>query len=109
MENNIAKKIEGFEDALGPYEVQSYDAYSGEPVAWGFKIIKRLGEDRFNELREKAELECVYPDWFVVSKKLTREEAIQLYGPVTHEEFGPRGGWKYIEFGDKRFGYNNLR
>lgn len=106
MEN---KKPEGFESFLGPYKIVAYDSYSGEPVSWGFKVIKHLGDKLSSELREKYELEYIDYEYFLISKKLTREDAIKLYGPITHEEFGPKGGWKYIEFGGMKFSYKNLK
>lgn len=96
-------KPKGYESDLGEYGSQLYDGVCGEPTMWGFRIITRLGDERFHALHEFGDLECVYPDWFLITKKLTREEAINKYGEIADEEFGPRGGWKSVTFGDKRF------
>jgi hypothetical protein len=53
--------------------------------------------------------QCIYPDWFLITRKLTREEAIQKYGPISDEEIGPRGGWKSVTFGSTRFCSSYLR
>ena len=93
----------GYENDLAPYAPCLFDSACGEPVAWGFKILRRLGDDRFNALAQFGKLECSYPHWFLIVKELTREEAVAKYGAISAEEFGPRGGWKSITFGDKKF------
>jgi hypothetical protein len=101
MEEN--KKPVGYEDDLGEYGPQLYDGWCGEPISWGFQIINHLGDERFSNLHKYGALECCYPNWYLITKKLNREEAIEKYGKVTNEEFGPRGGWKSVTFGDKKF------
>ena len=96
-------KPEGYEADLGEYGTQLYDSDCGEPVGWGFKILHYLGDERFNMLHKFGNLECSYPSWFLITKKLTREEAIKKYGKITNEEFGSRGGWKSVTFGKKQF------
>lgn len=103
------EKPEGFGMELGAYDAVIFDGYCGEPVGWGFRLLRHIGEERFNELRKFGELECLYPDWYLVVKKLSREQAIELYGEITAEEFGPRGGWKSTTFGIKKFGSTYLR
>lgn len=102
------KKPEGYEDDLGSYEIVAYDAYCGEPVAWGFKILNRLGEERFNALRKFGALEVVRRDppmyvWALIAKRLSKEEAIKKYGSITDEERGPRGGFKSDTYGTTQF------
>lgn len=97
------EKPTGFEGDLGSYGIAFYDGNCGEPIAWGFKIIRRLGDERFNELRKFGPLECIYPDWYLVTKTLSREEAIKKYGDIKEEVFGPKGGWKSVTFGEKKF------
>ena len=96
------KKPKEFEEYLGEYGPQLYDSWCGEPVGWGFKIIKHLGDEKWAKLSEHGDLECAYPNWFLITRKLTRAEAIEKYGPVV-EELGPRGGYKSGTFGEKRF------
>lgn len=93
----------GYENELGNFAPAIYDSSCGEPIGWGFKITSHLGEERFNALRKCGELECIYPTWFLITEKLSRQEAIKKYGEITNEEFGPRGGWKSVTFGKTRF------
>ncbi len=98
------KKPEGFEKELSDYGVVLYDSFCGEPTAWGYKILTFLGEDRFGLLYEYGEPRCASMGvWVLVIKTLTREEAIEKYGVITEEVFGPRGGWKSVRFGEKIF------
>lgn len=102
-------KPQGYESDLSEYKACLFDSFCGEPVAWGFEIVRRLAEDQFGALRRFGDLECSYPKWFLIVKHLTRAEAIERYGPVTAEEFGPRGGWKSVTFGSKKFLSRRLR
>lgn len=91
-----------FEDVLSSYQSIAYDGYCGEPVAWGYKIIRYIGPERFDELRRIANLEY-FGEWCVVVRTLTREEATRLYDEIPSEEFGLKSGWRSTTFGDKRF------
>lgn len=100
------EKIKGFEDYLSDFGPIFRDSWSGEVVAWGFRLINRLGDEKFGELGKHGSLECDYSGygtWFLITKRLTREEAIEKFGEITDEEFGPRGGWKSVTFGNKKF------
>lgn len=106
------QKPPGFENNLSAFGPVMYDGWCGEPVAWGFKIIRYLGEDLFNTLGKHGQPECIdgfTNSWALVTKTLSREEAIALYGVVTDEVFGPRGGWKSTTFGEKKFTSKFLR
>jgi len=100
------QKPKGYEDCLGTYGPQLYDSYCGEIIAWGFTIIKQIN-NRFNELNNFGETVCSYSlhgsTWVLVTKWLSREEAIKKYGAITQEIWGPRGGWKSVTFGTKTF------
>jgi hypothetical protein len=96
-------KPEGFEDCLSSFGPMIYDSYSGETISWGFRITSHIGEERFSSLSKFGGLKCVYPNWFLITRNLTAEEAIHLYGPITEIERGPRGGFKSVTFGDKKF------
>lgn len=102
-------KPEGYENDLSEYKACFFDSWSGEPVAWGFEILRHLGQERFDALNKYGKLDCIYPTWFLIVKKLSRKEAIEKYGPVTEEEFGPRGGWKSTTFGTTKFRSRHLR
>lgn len=97
------KPIE-FENELGSYQAVLFDGCCGEPTAWGFKIINHLGEERFSALGKFGQLECLEAGlWALVIKTLSRQEALEKYGAITEEIFGPRGGWKSTTFGEKKF------
>jgi hypothetical protein len=102
MPSAFTKYLAGFRACL-------FDGECGEPIAWGFPITDRMSEDEFRELGAFGYLECVYPSWFLITRRLTREEAIVQYGQVTDEEFGPRGGWKSVTFGTKTFCSRTMR
>ena len=101
------KSIKGYEQDLGEYQSISQDSYCGESIMWGFPIEKQLGEEKFRTLECLYKLICDYSPygskWFVVTKILSKEDAIKKYGKVTKEERGPRGGFQLIRFGEKNF------
>jgi len=85
------------------------DGSCSEPIMWGHRIVSRMGEELFNKVRANCRLECIEFDWFIITKVLSREEAIEKYGEITNEEFGVRGGWKSVTFGNKRFISKTMR
>jgi hypothetical protein len=102
-------KPPGYENNLSNYKSCLFDSFCGEPVAWGFEIVRRMSTERFEALRQYGSLQCCYPKWFLIVKELSRAEAIERYGPVTNEVFGPRGGFKSVTFGHKTFICRELR
>lgn len=92
-----------YQKYLGQFNKQIFDGWSGEPIMWGYPIISRCGDEIWKQLGKLGTLEYASQNWFLITKKLTREEAINLYGEITNEEFGPRGGWKSVTFGEKKF------
>lgn len=106
------KKPKGFEEYLGEYGPQLYDGWSGECIAWGFHVLQKLGDEKWAELSKYGAMECAHgtysSDWYLITKELTRAQAIKKYGKITDEEFGPRCGWKSVTFGDKKFGSRRL-
>lgn len=102
----------GFENYLSEYGAVLFDGYCGQPVAWGFKILTYLGEELFRELGKYGTLKCIdgfKSSWALIVGTLSRDEAIEKYGPINNEVFGPRGGWKSTTFGDKTFISDYLR
>ena len=97
----------GYERDLGEYGPQFYDSNGGKPIKWGFRILYRLGEERFQALKGYGALEYApgrYPFvWYLITKQLTYQDAIEEYGAVTAEERDPRGGWRSDTFGSTRF------
>jgi hypothetical protein len=104
-----SKKPEGYESNLSSYEAQAFDAFCGEPVGWGFSIVQRMSEEKFNGLKSFGIVEYVGNGYVLLTKVLTREEAIQKYGNITEEQFGPRGGWRSVTFGNKKFLSKHLK
>jgi len=47
--------------------------------------------------------------WVLIIKKLQPEEAIEKYGQVNCQEFGPQGGWKSVTYGSKKFVFASLK
>jgi hypothetical protein len=104
----IPNKPSGHESCLSDFGPCVFDGCCGEPVGWGFRIIERIDAQRFAALGAHGSLECLYseslqPQWYLVTKWLSREEAQRKYGDITAEKFGPRGGWKSVTFGGKTF------
>lgn len=93
-----------YDKILGNYGEMLYDGFCGEPIAWGFPLLERVDCNMWNELSALGELEYRNgTSYALVTKWLTREEAIIKYGEVTDEEFGPKGGWKSVTLGEKKF------
>ncbi len=92
---------------LGDYGVCFVDSTCGEPLAWGYPIEGRLGQKLWGFIDLFGEAECVNggytSQWFLVRDKLTVNEAKKKYGKITNTELGPRGGYRSVTFGDKKF------
>lgn len=101
---NVSDMPSELRSAFGNYGPCIVDGYCGEPIGWGFKLMRRLGPDRWSQAQNYGEL--VFGgegSWLLVTKWLTPTEAIQKYGDVTDVERGPRGGFRSVAYGDKRF------
>jgi hypothetical protein len=99
---------EKFKPYLGAYGGHLCDGFCGEVIGWGHPVLAHLGEDLWREIQSYGSMECVTDEhlqskWYLIVKRMTREDAIEKYGPVTDEEWGPRGGWKSVTFGKKKF------
>jgi hypothetical protein len=97
----MEKHIES--DYISEYKPCLYDGSCGEVIAWGYEFKVNTPSDEFNRLLVFGEKACVYPTWFLITKKLTRKEAIQKYGDITDEQFGPRGGFRNTTYGNTKF------
>jgi hypothetical protein len=93
------------ERTLGSEGVIAFDPSCEEPVAWGRILNEHLGEDAFKNLKAANRLHYRREDgkWAVVTRSLTRDEAAVKYGPHRGDERGPRGGWRSVTFGTKKF------
>lgn len=96
---------------LSSYGPLLFDGGSSSKVyGWGYKVLHQLGEERFNSLGKYGKLICLsIGSWAVVVKWLTPEEAIKKYGPITHQQFGPQGGWRSVTYGSTTFTAKELR
>ena len=101
MELNIPEHLKEY--LSNSYKEQLFDSYSGECTGWGYKIMKHCGDEIWKELSQLGSLECAYPNWFLILKKLTVDEAVEKYGQVTEVETGVRGGFKTATFGTCKF------
>jgi hypothetical protein len=104
-------KPRGYEAAFGDYGPQFYE--HGTPVLWGFKLLHQVGEAGFLAL--KAVGAWYYqrrdppPGYYLITKQLTRQEAIAQYGAVTAEEYGAYGSWQATTFGTTRLACRSVR
>lgn len=97
-----AKQIpEKFLPFLGQYGGHLKDHASKEVIGFGYPITQKLGDDLWTELGTygKQIFDPKAKMWFLIIYSLTREQAVEKYGPITNEEYGPRGGWKSVTFG----------
>lgn len=97
-------------ECLGGYGDCVYDGWCGEVIGQGYPVRRHLGETLWAKASQYGDLECLgMGNWFLVREKLTLEEAITKYGNVTEMEVGPRGGYKSITIGDKKFITRQMR
>jgi hypothetical protein len=91
--------------AFGSYDICIHDGYCGEPIGWGFRLHRYLGETQWAEAGKYGELVFggELGKWLLITKWLTPSEAIEKYGDVTEIERGPRGGFRSVVYGGKRF------
>jgi len=95
------------QDYLSKEQYDLVDSWCGKPVAT-VRYVINMPSELFNQNRSK--MVCVTVGmWAYVDKLVTREECIELYGPITEEVYGPRGGWKSVTFGSTKFISEHLR
>lgn len=103
MEINIPDKFLPF---FGSYGVVEVDPSAQQPVGWGYPIVGgQMGHELWAEMTTLGTVAFDHKlkTYALVTKKLTDEEAIQKYGPISAVEHGPRGGFKSITFGSTKF------
>jgi hypothetical protein len=105
MSENIPNK---YKEYLGNHSKCIFDSDCGECVGWGYKVIKHCGDEIWRELQDYGEMNCIYPTWYLIVKKLSFDDAIKKYGEVNNLVVGPRGGFKSVNFGGKQFCQKNL-
>jgi hypothetical protein len=85
---------------LGETGVAEYDPRSGKPIAWGRQVIAEIPEDLFDALRGRCEMACVYPEWFLIEKRVHFADLLMSHGGVRAVGLGPSGGFKWVRFAD---------
>jgi len=85
------------------------DSWSGKPIAYYRVQTSRIPEELFNENFDRMYYSNGNNEWLYLERKVTRGECVELYGDITEEEFGPRGGWKSVTFGKTKFKHEFLR
>ena len=95
---------------LGPEGVADRDPRSSKPMAWGRRVVSEIPESLFNVLRGTCDVACVYPDWFVVERRVEFADLVMAHGPVKLVGLGPAGGFKWVRFEDgSTWGHSSLR
>lgn len=98
------EKPVGYENDLSSYGPVLFDGFCSKPIGWGFKIVRRLEDERFKSLAKYGDLTCIeFGVWCLVTKMLTPVEAAIEYGKVTKLEVGKFGGFRFVVYGDTRF------
>jgi len=108
MNNDLDDIRDDVKDCLSTeYTPIIIDSGCDLPISWGYKVIKHLPEGLFEQVRPSM----IYAsgEWFYATKKLTPDEAIETYGPITLEEKGPRGGFLSVTYGETKFTNRQLR
>jgi len=80
--------------------VAEYDPRSGEPIAWGRRLVEEIPEDQFDILRGRCEMACVYPDWYIIEKRTQFADLLMKHGGIRAVGLGPGGGFKWVRFAD---------
>lgn len=112
-------KFKSFEIAGGPVEIPEhlkkylsdygpcvFDGWCGKPIRWGYEFIRYVPTDaEYEEISKYGVIDIIYPSKSksLITKILTKDEAIKLYGEVTEIERGPRGGFRTMTFGTTKF------
>jgi len=95
---------------LGAEGVAEIDPRSGEPVAWGRQVTSQMPEGLFDRLRGEVEMVCVFPDWFVIERRLPVDDVIKAHGAIKAVGIGPSGGYKWMRLGDdSMWGHKSFR
>jgi hypothetical protein len=88
------------EKYLAETGIAETDPRSEKPVAWGRRVIEEIPEDQFDILRARCEMACVFPDWFLIEKRLCFADLLMAHGGLRSVGLGPGGGFKWVCFAD---------
>jgi hypothetical protein len=104
--NNAPVLPQELAGSFGEFGPVAFDASSGEAIGWGFKPLGRLGDDRFDAAGKHGRWECIdhiNAKWVLITKRLTPFEAFAVYGGPVVVTSGPRGGFRGVAYGSKKF------
>lgn len=93
---------------FGVFGEKIFDSHCGEVIGWGYTPTSHLGEILFQACGEYGSWVCCYPSWYLITKFLTPEAAIEKYGKLTKVVTGIRGGWRKAIYGEKVFSSERL-
>ena len=108
----------GYGEVLSPvFETLLLDKGCREPIGWGFRILKKVEDEALNDaLKKHGDIEFLHgavdatdAQFGLIVRWLTEEEAAIKYGKRGPVEFGPRGGFKQVLYGDKAFNHRKMR
>lgn len=111
----MSSKPKGFESDLADLEPM-YGEHNIH-YAWGHRILRHLGDERFNSLSQYGTVEVVshstWPvTWGVITKELTQaeyiEQIIKKFGAISKVMVGPKGGFRYVVYGTKKGKYGEV-
>ena len=92
--------------------VDVLDVNCGKRIAWGRKIKSGvcIPDPIMNGFKENLDLEYFDGEgWVLVNGRVSVDELVELYGDITDVQYGSKGGWKSITFGETEFTYRKLR
>ncbi len=89
------------ESHLGEVEPAEQDPVAGKPISWGRPVIIEFQEEQFADLRGRCEVVCVYPTWYIITKRIQFADLLMEHGPVRAIGVGPGGGFKWVRLEDK--------
>jgi len=95
---------------LSETDIAEHDPKSGEPIAWGRRVIEEIPEDLFDDLKARCEMACIFPDWYLVEKRVQFADLMMKHGGVRFVGLGPGGGFKWVRFADgSTWGHSSWR
>lgn len=112
----LAPKVPpGYGEVLSPkFEMLLRDKGCNEPIGWGFGIKMKIEDKALNDaLKTHGDIEFLHGEsefeFGLIVRWLTEEEATKKYGKPGTPEFGPRGGFRQIMYGDKAFNHRRMK
>lgn len=99
-----------FAEVLGTYATLVIDKGCREPIGWGFRILRKLEDPEAEAMKRIGDIDWLGPDEFgLIVRWLSEEEAEAKYGKRGDVEFGPKGGFRQVMYGDKAFNHRKMK